>query len=187
MSDEATYEHIFDLHHLLAVPMTATVDADFYAATRFLRFVREYGFEQSDTEDSWGKLKTIAFSYQTLEQAGQWVQHRVEIPVLSLMPLPLLQVDRAEFDMDVRVLGELSAGEVFDKNGGGKGELAAATVPRHPKAVLQPCLPKDSGTRTAQLAANLKVHLSVKQADLPAGMIKLLTVAQEAHMGQVGK
>ncbi|MCL6591597.1 MAG: DUF2589 domain-containing protein [Firmicutes bacterium] len=191
-----TYDQIFDLHRLLAVPMVATVDADFYTGRRLVEFIREYGFEGRDSGNdreggNWGRLKTIKFKYTAVGPQGRPLEHTIEIPIISLIPLPLLQVEQAVFDMDILILGELL-------EDGKKGFIPPAltsgpektvsgplNAPIHPKATLAPHYKQGTGERPPHLSANLKAHLALKQADLPPGIIKILGIIQDASFGKI--
>jgi len=58
-------------------------------------------------ENEWGQLKTIRFKYNSTSPNGMTIENSIEIPILSLIPLPLLKVDEAVFDMDINILGEI--------------------------------------------------------------------------------
>ena len=53
-------------------------------------------------------MRTLDFTYQTQDVGGPHIQ-RISIPLLTLVPLPLLQVKEADFDFDIQIVDALSA------------------------------------------------------------------------------
>ena len=118
---------ISDLKKIIAAPLVATVQADVYAAIAFVKFIEKYGFEKNSTitktliekgfdavadnsngTSQLGKLKMVTFyyDYEVIEDGKPVVRIvRVTIPFLSLVPLPLLQVNDAEYRFDIRITG----------------------------------------------------------------------------------
>lgn len=191
---QASYNEVFELYKLFTTPILATVDADFYAAKRFIHYIREYGFtnESAKAGDSssqdWGQLRTITFRYYSTNSQGVLVEHQIEIPILSLIPLPILQIEKAVFDLDVRILGALrdnpspppdlkSSLKAYDD----EEDLLNTKI----QATLAPINQNNASEIAPIMSANLKVHLVMRQADMPGGISQLLNVTQQANSGNV--
>jgi len=147
-----------------------------------------------------GPLRTFTFSYRKRDSAtGALRMHVVKVPVITLLPLPLLQVSRADFDFHVSVLGA-SDGDGGDppiaRAGGLTAERTArpgtdavpsgdgAAAPRL-LASVAPTSPTLGGRAggtggapggRASLDANMRVKVAMRQADMPGGLGALLNV-----------
>jgi Protein of unknown function (DUF2589) len=195
----AVSSRVLDLDKLFGAPLVSVIEADVLASREFARFITEYGFvgvtdgaQPSGTH--LGELRTVSFSYKRPTGNGSLEDAVVEIPVLSLIPLPLLQVTDAEFAFNVRIL---------DTDPGGPGtppplveppksdaDAAQATPlppPQRPRvramlAQAQPDAPADGGARRSEMDANMSVKIAMKQSDVPAGIGALLNLmGQSIH------
>jgi hypothetical protein len=191
---QSNYNEVFELYKLFTTPILATVDADFYAAKRFIHYIREYGFTNESlkvgdsSSQDWGQLRTIKFKYYSTNSQGVLVEHQIEIPILSLIPLPILQIEKAIFDLDVRILGAIkdkpspppdlkSALKAYDD----EEDLLNTKI----QATLTPINQNNASEIAPIMSANLKVHLVMRQADMPGGISQLLNVTQQANSGNV--
>lgn len=158
MSQITTLESIF------GTPIQAIIDADFMAAKKTIKYIQEYGFEPNSENGAagnrLGKLKETSFWYNTVDESGAPGRRLVKIPTLSLLPLPLLHVDSADFDFSVRIVDSTDQAEgntlnatLVPQSGGGKGNTSAP-----------------------HLDANINVKMKVVQSDIPAGLSNLLAL-----------
>ncbi|NTW54238.1 MAG: DUF2589 domain-containing protein [Chlorobaculum sp.] len=192
--NQSNYNEVFELYKLFTTPILATVDADFYAAKRFIHYIREYGFTNESAKgldssgQDWGQLRTITFKYYSTNSQGVLVEHQIEIPILSLIPLPILQIEKAVFDLDVRILGAIkdkpspppdlkSSLKAYDD----EEDLLNTKI----QATLTPINQNNASEIAPIMSANLKVHLVMRQADMPGGISQLLNVTQQANSGKV--
>lgn len=82
---------------LIAKLIQETVDADQAVTTDYLQEIKDYAFDDPDSEHP--KLKTVNF--EMTDDQGR--RQQVTIPVLSLLPLPVLHISEATFDIDTQV------------------------------------------------------------------------------------
>ena len=150
MSQIASLEGIF------ATPIQAIIDADFMAARKATEYIKEFGFTSGGSKGKLGSLKETSFVYDTIGSDGKPQQRLVKIPTLSLIPLPLLHVDYADFDFSVRIVDSTN-----DK-------LNATLVPQQSGNPSNPSSP--------HLDANINVKMKVVQSDIPAGISNLLAL-----------
>lgn len=91
-----------DMEQLIGGPLTAVAGASTMLANSTADFIKHVGF------DSTGKLRTAAFGYQkhTVNEDGtsNLDEMKVDVPILSIVPIPNLQVDEVNilFDMEVK-------------------------------------------------------------------------------------
>lgn len=102
----------------------------------------------------------------------------MNVPLLTLVPLPLLQIHEADFDFDIKILDALyeKADEKFlmDKKSApqqnsdrGEFKMRASLAPQQPESGR-------SGNHRQGLAANMKVKVRMQRADMPAGLSNIL-------------
>jgi hypothetical protein len=210
-SRDFDYRQAIDLDYLFSAPLIATIDADFLAATRFIEYVRRYGFKQlphGDDEHStqgdahFGRLRMVHFFYRRPithtepEYSVDYETVTVDIPLLSILPLPLLQVSDAQFDFDVLILGAL-APPLPEKiprlrdnaKDAAQAETADEVLSPYPykfRAMLAQGARPAEGVREVsqpQVSANMKVRINMRQADVPAGISALFNIMGDALQG----
>ena len=118
----------------------------------------------------------LEFTYQSHDLGGNYRQH-VKIPLLTLVPLPLLQVKEADFDFDIQIVDALTADTdaTFSLKNGASPK---AHVPEGVKLRVAMASAKSADSRKSglqqSLTANMKVKVRMEQADMPGGLANLL-------------
>lgn len=168
---------VMELQQLIAGPLIATIEADALSAQKYLSYLLKIAFENyAPSTGKTGKLRTLTFSYDEQDVNGTH-RKQVSIPLLTLVPLPLLQVQEADFDFDIKILDALSENveESFSIEQGKhvKGEEQAAAGFKM-RASLASQSGKREGDLQQSLSANMKVKVKMRQADMPAGLSNLL-------------
>jgi Protein of unknown function (DUF2589) len=179
--------NVVSLEDIFSAPLRAVVSADFDAARQFAAYVEEYGFippepgaPQADSgADPLGRLRMVSFRFE--EMGADFVPHPVEmkIPALSLVPLPLLQVEDADFTFGVRLLQGTRRHESRPLR-----LLQAAGEPDPPRPPVQwqamiadRSLADPRRDQAApQLNANIHAQVRMRRAEIPAGIATLLGV-----------
>lgn len=169
---------VMELKQLIAGPLVATIDADSLSARRYLDYLFEIAFESYDRKTGkTGKLRMLTFTCNASEGGNR--KQQVSIPMLTLMPLPLLQVKEAEFDFDIKILDavtekeeetfSLEKGKAIQPGQEGSSGFCM-------RASLAPKQGEGSSNSSVQqgLSANMKVHVKMQQADMPGGLANLL-------------
>jgi hypothetical protein len=198
MPTNQTFGQVVDLASLIGAPLVAVIEADSMTAVKFLKFIERYGFEQIDPSDvvqpsivPFGRLKTVEFTYVQRSLDGSQETVTMSIPLLSLVPLPLLQISDAEFEFDIRVVDAVSEDDSFPPlNGTPTTPTDTATVsPIAPevthrfRAMLARRAPNAQSETAPTLDANMVVKVNMQRADVPAGIAALLNTMGEAVQG----
>ncbi len=194
------------LYQLLGAPLYALIQAETYAANATADFIERVGFEPTKAEKSgdelpredMGKLRTISFKQERRTSEGQASTYKVEVPLLSILPIPALQVKEAELEFFVKIVDMISQKQLNyeektppKKKGqeekapkaAPEEESSRVPVPAHPldmKAMLgrgQPNAP-----RAPNSAFDMQVHIKIKvaQADPPAGLSRLFNLMEQS-------
>ena len=88
-----------NLADMLTAMIESTIAADQKAAEDYLEVLRTYALEPSEDRPGHEKLKMVDFEMTDNEGHRQIVS----IPKLSLLPLPVLRVAEATFDIEAAV------------------------------------------------------------------------------------
>lgn len=177
-NSQSISSQIMELKDLISGPLVATIDADSISARRYLNYLIELAFESYDKETGkGGKLRTLDFTFTSQDVNGKHSQ-RISIPLLTLVPLPLLQVKEADFDFDIQIIDAVSADmdatfsfkkekKQSEENGGDGVKLRVSMAPSTVRGNVK--------TTTQQsLFANMKIKVKMEQADMPGGLSNLL-------------
>jgi hypothetical protein len=167
-----------ELQQLIAGPLVSTIEADTLSSRRYLEMLQLIAFEDvTEGDKNIRRLRTLKFAYQETNVNG-YRNKVVSIPLVTLLPLPLLQINEADFDFDINILDAVSSGTVesFDY---GEGKIEQNNENRRPFRLRASLAPKSgsgsySDKSEQQLSANMKVHVKMRQADMPAGLSNLL-------------
>jgi hypothetical protein len=180
---EEIYSQIFTLTELISAPLIATVQGDFYAAERFVTYLRKYGFEPPPAGKPWdfGKLRMVVFQYNTPQG---WMT--MQIPLISLIPLPLLSVSDADFKYTLKILGMISPSPpTRDPQALLTAPLGVPVEPNRIRGSFAALRPQNAEIpdTTPTLVANMDIRIQMRQSDLPAGIAAMLNVVQSAVEG----
>lgn len=87
-----------DFNRILGAPLSACVNAQEEAAQATLQYLNEVVFTQTGDDDSSLEPVTVSFYF---ESAGQ--VHRIVMPLLLIVPVPYLQIDRVDLTFQATV------------------------------------------------------------------------------------
>lgn len=170
---------VMELQQLIAGPLVSTIEADALSTKRYLDILQAIAFEDEvrDGKPVGRKLRTLSFSYTETNTDGHR-QKIVSIPLLTLVPLPLLQIQEADFDYDINILDAVSS-SVDESFNYGKGRIEQGDKTVKPMRLRAALATTDgnrstSGQTDQKLSANMKVHVKMRQTDVPAGLANML-------------
>jgi hypothetical protein len=177
--------NVFSLSELLALPLKAVIDANFSAVMSALELLLKFGFENPveklpRSDEFVGSLRTMTFTYDYTDARGQRQATKVSVPLISLIPMPLLEVTKAHFDYAIRILNEqtLLTEKISDDAMVASRSVVAMLAPIDTTRADPARIAGKSGPK-----ANMTVHLEVEKSDLPAGILKLLNLGEQAISG----
>lgn len=190
VKDDLLYSNVYTFGNLIGIPIKAVVDANIQAAEAAAKFIREYGFTRTPEaprtigDDDWGQLRMATFTYNYIAPGGTPQKMTVSIPVLSLIPLPLLIVDRAQFEFGIQVINhltreiEINTQQGHEYNIFKNQEVYAMLAPLESNSNINELV-----EGSAEVISNMKAKVEIVQSDLPAGILQLINLSQEATNG----
>ena len=149
-----------DFNRILGAPLSACVNAQEEAAQATLQYLNEVVFTQAGDDDSSLEPVTVSFYF---ESAGQ--VHRIVMPLLLIVPVPFLQIDRVALTFQATVT---------------ESRMNHDTRKLSLKAKYS--APGDSAEVSKETKAEymnkrcIDINLSVTSADMPMGISKLLEI-----------
>lgn len=149
-----------DFNRILGAPLSACVNAQEEAAQATLQYLYEVVFTQAGDDDSSLEPVTVSFYF---ESAGQ--VHRIVMPLLLIVPVPYLQIDRVVLTFQATVT---------------ESRMNHDTRKLSLKAKYS--APGDSAEVSKETKAEymnkrcIDINLSVTSADMPMGISKLLEI-----------
>ena len=170
---------VVSLSNLLASAAVATVQAGATASKEFYDNLCNIGFEKYDPQtNTVSDMRTLTFKYP-----NQGKMEQVSVPILSLVPLTMLQVEDADFTFDVQIADmdtqdtvEASV-EIVDSSTDTTDVLSSSRIPNLRVTLLPPKKGAQQDTlATGRSGAGLSIHMTLKQSDVPGGMARFLQV-----------
>jgi hypothetical protein len=157
------------LRQLLGIFVRDLIVAEAYAARASADFLRIAGFTGGKSTADWGQVKFITFSYKTEDPDGTVVR-TIRVPLLSLLPIPLQQIDEAEYEFFAKVNDVEQLKRSARKRDWAEGTLASRYDLVCEVAPYSHEIPiaKADGIR------KIRIRLKVRQSDLPAGLASTL-------------
>ncbi len=180
-------ETSMSLYQLMGAPLKALVEAETNAAFATARFIREVGFtekktpgeEDADMED-FGDLRMVTFKHEKINARGEKKTYKVEVPLLSLVPIPALQIKDANLDFFVRIIDNpkiTQTSELDQKQENVMLPGLTKAPPRDMKGTIGRM--QSDVSRKSALDMQIKVSIKMEQADVPAGLGKLFNLMAE--------
>ena len=175
---------VLSLAQLIGAPIHALVDAEAQSAMATARFVRSVGFTGPKADEGGGMgdlgdLQMARFTRRRRNADGTEEDVEVQIPLLSLLPIPALQIKDAELDYTVKIIQT----EALPQRQAEVNQLMKprdAGPLREPPATLRAAFAREArpGDRRS-VDMLVKMKLRIEQADMPGGLAQLLALASE--------
>ena len=171
-------------HQIIGAPLLAMVQGQAQAAQATAEFIERIGFKQIKggngvVEDSLGELRMITFSYQKPDDAGNPQTYQIEIPLLSLIPIPGIQIKEGELEFNIKVNDIQSSNTRTTLNNPSAEEgdwLSQGRVEF--RAAMGKMETSTSGRQSSEL--QMKVKMKVEQAEIPAGLSQLFRLMDQS-------
>lgn len=159
---------------IVAGPLLAMIEGETLAAQATTEFIEKAGFIKNTGEpDNFGRLRTVSFSYIKRNFDGQLEEATLTVPLLSLIPIPLLQIQKARIEFGLDLTTQPRQSETPGKT----GKTIASALPS--KTVntygMVKSLP-NGNTSDVRSQMQMKVQIEVGPSDIPAGLSKLFQV-----------
>jgi len=171
------------LYQIIGAPLLALVQGEAQAAQATARFIQEIGFEQPEAggsdDDSlqYGRMKVVTFRYSKTGVGGEVTHLEVEIPVLSIVPIPALQIREAEIDFAVEInsIVELDAPTAIN----------TPTLPGEDSSLEPKLVAFKAGLAKQDSKSAMNIKIKIGQADTPVGLLTIFRVLDQGIASRV--
>ena len=179
------------LHEIIGAPLAAIVQAQAQAARATVEFIEKVGFiagEKRDTELDIGALRMAEFRYKKADETGAAAEFTARVPVLSLVPIPGIQVKTARISFVAKITDAVSeksdnAQQQRRALAGEKTETASWLKPvlTTLRGSLAPAAQTNAKSGQAiRGSGELKIEIELEQMPFAPGLEKLLNLMEQA-------
>ena len=180
------------LYQLIGAPLLALVQAESQAAQTTAEFIRNIGFTDAENPEDFGNLRMASLRNRIVGSDGQPKDVSIKVPILSMVPIPALQIKDAELEFYVRILdfARTKSNAMVTKQAKiESGETPAQDQEGNNDSFLEPermefraAMGRDPADATQQqrMDAQIRVKINVAQADIPVGMSKLFHIMDQS-------
>ena len=172
---------------LIGAPLLSFVQAEFQATQTTLEFIERLGFTGEGKNGELGELKMMRFRQHQSDEQGRNKPVDVEIPLLSMVPIPIMQVKQADLEFELKITDyqEFRGNGVLNnsahsRRGDFKGS-AQSDQQDDPDDFMSPNLlqmkavmANSGGNSATKREAQMKVKLRLEPSDFPTGLSHLL-------------
>lgn len=182
------------LYQLIGAPLHALVDAESHAAEATAEFIERIGFTRARDGDAsgplegeLGDLRMAEFQAQRQGPDGRPQKMAVKVPLLSMLPIPALQIKDAELEFFVKIVETMQHKPRSPRSApppplpteGDQAEGEPIQVPdRVEFRASVGRSPNDSSSRSFEMQIKMKIR--VEQADIPAGLARLFNILEKS-------
>ena len=180
-------ETALSLYQLMGAPLQALVEAESHAAYATAEFIKQVGFsgdgavkKDSPSVEDFGNLKMVTFKHEKIGADGKPRTIRVEVPLLSLLPIPALQIKDADLDFYVKIVDQPPVTKAREKieaiDGHGALRGFKEVQPRELMGTIGRAPSETPGRRSLDM--QIRVRIRMEQADVPAGLGRLFNLLE---------
>lgn len=188
MADSIYGIRSLQLFELLSAPLVAMVQADAQAARATLEFIQAVGLvepkegtEAGEGDTQAGRLRMAQIRYQKLDENNQVTEFVASIPLLSLVPIPSLQIKDAKVALTAKItdVGEEKAAPAAAPVVASTS-LATSLKARPLRVLAKPVSASGAKNQEVRGSYDLEVEISLGQADVPMGMERVFQLMDQA-------
>lgn len=159
---------------IIGGPLQGVIRSSAMAANETAAFIKSVGFDKD------GHANTVAFTYTTTEPTTtndttgkDTVKKKVEVPLLTVVPIPYLQLSKVTLDFNVKI-DSVSTRKQEQKVG---AEASVSAGFWGVKASLKASYDSSSSSSdTVSRSAAMSVRVEAEQGPMPGGMEKILAM-----------
>ena len=171
------------LYELLSFPIIAMIQADAQAARATVDFIESIGFNfdvKRKLDSSFGSLRMIDFSYQKIDENNNISEFRSSVPLLSLMPIPSLQIQEAKINLTAKIT-DIAIQNVKDTSSNRtlKSKFQLSNL-KQTHIYAKPVAASGSKNEEIRASYDLTIEMKLGQADIAIGLERILQTLDQA-------
>jgi hypothetical protein len=164
-----------DFANLIGGPLNAVVEAQAKAALTTVNFIKEVAFDPE------GKARQVSFSYVRRDTDGKTREYNLQVPFLTMLPIPYIAVKKATIDFNAKITSTTQADSSeslkTDTNAGAGGSWWFAKAKLETKVAYQKTT---SSSVKEERTYDLHINVEACNDEMPAGTERLLTILEQS-------
>ncbi|MCH5197069.1 MAG: DUF2589 domain-containing protein [Oscillospiraceae bacterium] len=160
-----------DMKNLIGGPLSAAADASLQLAQSTADFINNVGFDKD------GKVRNVDFGYEKKisndDGTTDLQEMKVQVPLLSVIPIPNLQIDEVNvtFDMEVKESEQSESSTDASASLSGSGSIFGFKV-----SISGSVSTHSSNTRSSDNSAKYHVDVAATNHGTPEGLARILDI-----------
>lgn len=159
-----------DFRMMIGGPLQAAIDAQVASSMATINFIKQVGFDED------GEIRTVEFKYNKTKSDGTTEAATIEVPFLSMLPIPSLRIDSVDINFNAK-LNSVQTTEVKDELKVGV-EAKAGWGPVSFKVTASYQRSSTTGYKVEK-EYTLNVRVKAVQDEIPAGLEKILNLLSQ--------
>ena len=171
-----------DFPNLIGAPLNAIVEAQAKSAITTANFIKEVAFDKE------GRAIQVEFKYDRTGDDGRHQEFTLSVPFLTMLPIPYITVENAEIEFNAKITStrenSMSSNFSGELDASATGNLWTMRASIQAKTAYQRTT---SQSEQEQRTFDMRVAVKVRNADIPPGTERLLTVLENGISERGGK
>jgi len=171
------------MEDLIGGPLSAAVKASFNLAKSTADFVTQVGFESKEVDGKTvaGNVRNVNFAFNRTGDDGKPETVQMEVPMLTIVPIPSLQVDLVDITFDMEVKSSTSETDKFNASASASASASGGWGPFKAEVKISGSVSTSKeNTRTSDTSAKYHVQVKAGSRDIPEGLSRVLDIMHQA-------
>ncbi|MDH5366705.1 MAG: DUF2589 domain-containing protein [Cyclobacteriaceae bacterium] len=181
MARQISELHSLPFQKIIGAPLLALVQGQAQAAQATAEFIEKIGFESAETagQGDLGGLRMVTFSYQKPDDQGNLQSYIVEVPLLSLIPIPSIEIKNAEMEFNIKItdIQTETTSLALSSSDAEEGNWLS-----NERVEFRAAMGKMQSNTSGQTETDIqmKVKINAQQADIPTGLAHIFRLMDQS-------
>lgn len=166
-------------HQIIGAPLLAIVEGQAQSAQATAEFIERVGFKEKEggDENEIGDLRMVTFSYQKPDVNGELKTYKLELPLLSIVPIPSIEVKEAEMEFNIKV-ADIQSFDVQSKVG--QEGVESGDWYSKKKVEFRATMGNMSSLENRKTDIQMNVKMKLERGELPIGVQQLFRIMEQS-------
>jgi hypothetical protein len=174
--------------HLIGAPLNAAIEAQAESAQVTIDFIQKVGFVPpattpgTTTSYQWGDVRQVTFKYRKVSATGALIDASLEVPVLSIVPIPFIRIEEVNIDFTAKINEVETEATNTALSVGVEAEGAYSSWLSPVRVSFKASMSYNRNTAsTSKFEKEYQMRVTVRatQDDMPAGLSKVLQILEK--------
>lgn len=174
--------------HLIGAPLNAAIEAQAESAQVTIDFIQKVGFAPpatgggTITGTDWGDVRQVTFKYKKVSASGVLTDASLEVPVLSIVPIPFIRIDEVNIDFTAKINEVETETATTALSVGAEASGAYSSFLSPVRVSFKASMSYNRNTSSSskfEKEYQMRVTVRAVQDDMPAGLSKVLQIMEK--------